>query len=229
MKERKMKNSSNLFENIVKEIQETNFIKLECPDQFVGRIKVDKSLIFLESRVNDFLTRQDINYENEIVQNSKIVLILESPHKNEVIFPFGPAKGKTGQNIRLLFAEVFKANLPIGTYDFYIVNAIQYQCSLGFSTKCFRDKVFAKSWECFGKTEFKNRLSKLVSVDDIVINCCTAGNGKIKLRSLVKNALVEMKLKVKKILEFEHPSNWMREKNKAIKNKTAPNYKWKNA
>lgn len=224
-----MINNSNLFGNIVKEIQATNFIKLECPDQFVGRIKVDISSIILESGVNDFLTRQNINYKNEIAQNSKIVLILESPHKNEFICPFGPAKGKTGQNIRLLFSEVFKDYLPSGTYDFYIVNAIQYQCSLGFSTKCFRDNVFAKSWECFGKTEFINRLSKLVSADDIVVNCCTAGKGKNKLRSLVKEALGEMQLKSKIILEFEHPSNWMREKNKAIKNNLIPNYKWKNA
>lgn len=217
------------FLKIAQQIIEDSYNCSQCPDQVVGKIKKEINGDFCSDWNKDgFKTRININYKN-ITVGKKIILILESPHIEEYIKPLGPAKSTTGNNIRELFEEVCGANISIGSFDLVLMNAIQYQCSLGFPTKHFRDKVFIKTWECFGKTEFKYRLNKLVSVDDIVVNCCTAGNGKIKLRTLVKDAISEMQLRSEIILEFEHPSNWKREKNKAIKNNRTPDFKWKNA
>ena len=56
------------------------------------------------------------------------------------------------------------------------MNAVQYQCSLGYNPDSFRDLAFTAYWEEQGKVEFQERLLALYTDGDLVANCCTMGN-----------------------------------------------------
>ena len=211
----------------------------KCPNQFVGMISVANrctSNPTSNESGNDFSIRDDtdsyVRPETPI-----IILILESPHKAEFDNQYPspkPAAGNkysnTGRIIREIFGEVCSIHdyLPNGEYPLVILNAIQYQCSLGKRTTSYRDKVFIECWSNFGKLDFKNELLKFYKPDDIIINACSCGHNKTKLRALVKESIKNIVTPTPpSILEVEHPSNWKRRKNIALKNGGIPNYSWK--
>ena len=153
------------FLSIAKKINNDYLQCIQCPDQIVGQIeKDDNDNILVDWSEYDFKTRINIDYRSEINIDNKIILILESPHVEEFVEPYGPAKGVTGKNIRNLFQAVCGEDLLIGKYNLILMNAIQYQCSLGLPTKYYRDKVFDSVWECFGRSNFESRINKLVKV-----------------------------------------------------------------
>ena len=60
-----------------------------------------------------------------------------------------------------------------------LVNAIQYQCSLGYPTEYYRDYVFLYYWER-KKQDFINRLKNIINSKTIgIINLCTKGSHKM--------------------------------------------------
>ncbi len=69
-----------------------------------------------------------------------VVLLLESPHKDEYSYPEGdkppvpiaPAQGKTGDRISAHIHEVIATHLGMGPYSLVICNPIQYQTSMHF-------------------------------------------------------------------------------------------------
>ena len=153
-----------------------------CPDQYVCKIEIANRNIEIPSF--EYWDRKNIDYYNSDT-NNKIILIMESPHKDEFTqnIPNGPAFGKTGKNIASYFESVlnkefFNVNISLsnGTYDLYLINAIQFQCSLGLPTEYFRDLIFTGLWFNGGEENFKNRLEKIkLNNNDIVINSCTNG------------------------------------------------------
>lgn len=207
-----------------------------CQDQFVGEIVVNSGCtINPESNVerSDFLTRVPIP---EYVRPSSpcILLVLESPHISEYKGSYpqpaaGNGYGDTGRSIRNIFCEVIILNnvLPCGKYPLIIINAVQFQCSLG-DIKKHRDVIFRKCWEAFAKEDFRNRFSNIYKSGDVIINACTAGSNQkvneIKIRELVK---AEIELIRTTGFEVQHPSSWMRIRNTANKHSTIPNYCWK--
>ena len=59
--------------------------------------------------------------------------------------------------------------------SFSLINAIQYQCSLGVATKHYRDEVFTKLWENQGiRDDFKERVQEFSP--NVIINSCTQGD-----------------------------------------------------
>lgn len=76
----------------------------------------------------------------------------------------GPACGSTGRNIKKYLPSVLFNYLPAinetsrlitydlnkqiqnGDYCIALINAIQYQCSLGEDTLKYRDKIFSEMW-----------------------------------------------------------------------------------
>ena len=145
-----------------------------------------------------------------------IVIVLESPHTNEFFKDnnkwqsIGPACGKTGKHLYLWLPEVLLKYFPFvvdeetkkakyyslkdiesGLYAIKLVNAIQFQCSLGKDTAECRDAVFSEMWD---KNEAIDSFIKRVKEahPDIIINCCTRGNIKTEkntLRSKVQVAI----------------------------------------
>lgn len=129
---------------------------------------------------------------NSDVEENVIVIILESPHVDEYEgnMPIGPAQGKTGDNINKYLCtildeavqrEILNVNSKFPKYDLVLMNAIQYQCSLGMDPILFRDYCFMKLWETEQIIEsFHERLSLILKKYNnghvILINGCTLGS-----------------------------------------------------
>jgi len=206
-----------------------------CPDQYLGSVHVKHGGVCDLSSISsddDFLTRT--NTDDFLRKNAPaVILIVESPHvsefKEETPKPVaGCGSGNAGKAVRELFHKVVNAQYYYpkdGEYLFFIVNAIQYQCSLGKKPKQCRNKVFIECWEEFGEESFKERLAKLYRSGDIIINACTSGAKHKKLREMVQNSIDG--LGIDTTLKLEHPANWRREFNTALKSNRSPNYCWK--
>jgi len=125
--------------------------------------------------------------EKEPAEYIGIFFILESPHTDEYEkdgSPIEAANGGTGQNFNKSLIDVlnllqfngvsYKTN---SIYGVSIVNAIQYQTSLGYNTSYYRSAIFQLIWKYGGKDDFETRLKSLVKMEDtIIINACTKGN-----------------------------------------------------
>lgn len=124
------------------------------------------------------------NYNN---QHENFIVILESPHIDEF--------DQSGNGIRPLkndkyfiekFGELLNKSINFNNkltqttkYTVYLVNAIQYQCSLGYPTEYYRDYVFLYYWER-KKQDFMDRLKKIINSKTIgIINLCTKGSHKM--------------------------------------------------
>lgn len=194
------------FINIVSEIFNIKIGSIEerpCPDQYVGKI------LEFNPCEKDFpirLPAQDRPHDTPC-----IILILESPHKKEFIGKPAPAKGSTGLLIRKWIGELEGLSLYKG-YGLILVNAIRYQCSLGMSTKCFRDEIFRRAWSEGHDKEFLARLEEYYQDRDIVVNCCTKGNDKKnELSRMVQKTIDKANVKCDP-LGRNHPCSWFDEK-----------------
>jgi len=203
-----------------------------CPDEVKGYLNYDgANFIFSEKN-------------NESTICKKLILILESPHKEEYKGEnIRPAVGKTGENIKkciINFAVLLQyhySSFKNGCYEVWVVNAIDYQASLGLKTELYRTVVFQLLWYCNGRKTFQERIKKIVSTDDILINSCTKGNtidktiaeeiiskvkcesipfekiktknSEIDLRDLVDDAIYDCNLK-NEYIRGSHPIKWDR-------------------
>lgn len=150
-------------------------------DQTVTSINVEKGSTSIASKIDWQRTPEHKG------NRRKFVLIMESPHKDEFDKHnqfLGPAVGDTGENISSHLAQLIQNILALnievaGDYDLILMNAVTFQCSLGFSTDYFRDLIFIGLWFDGGKEHFQNRIRGLnLTPNDIVLNCCTQGSHK---------------------------------------------------
>lgn len=220
--------NDNSFTAIVQTLLQAFRSPGRCPDQFVGEVFVAADAVLNPRSLNsDFAKREDVLSWGR-PDAPIVILVLESPHTDEFVGTTGPAKGDTGKNIRTLFGEVcnLRQCLGEGIYPLVLINAIQYQCSLGYATECFRDKVFAEVWNQGGKCDFQSRIKAIFREGDVIINACTAGKKTPQNRVLVENALTELDLVQLIMAKVEHPANWARRRNIALKQQQNPNYGW---
>ncbi|WP_422767520.1 hypothetical protein ACOX9X_07095 [Photobacterium leiognathi subsp. mandapamensis] len=138
----------------------------------------------------------------------KIIFILESPHVHEYTDVPLPARKMTGNMIRRLFPQFILDNLE-SEYEVLLMNAIQYQCSLGVDTAAFRDDVFRDAWSDFGKSDFEKRLKYYYKDCDLIVNSCTKGAKKPYLRELVESSIFNA-LNKSSDYKISHPSSWGR-------------------
>jgi hypothetical protein len=194
------------FETIVNRVVSLQGRPLEiraCPDQYLGKVAG-----FVEVPISEGRTPAQ-----KRTSEPCILLILESPHKEEFVGEPGPAKGFTGEMIKQHLATVL--SLPnIENYGLILVNAIQHQCSLGSKTTVYRDRIFRAVWSNGGKENFQKRIVSIFQQGDLIVNCCTKGND-CELYGPLRN-LVEMALKVSipntETLRRTHPSSWFQAK-----------------
>jgi hypothetical protein len=204
-----------------------------CEDQFVGMINVTQTSTGCppqNQECTDFALRTPISQYARPV-SPLIILCIESPHLKEYqLSPPGPAagdgSGDAGKALRLYFDVACPVHtlLPPGEYPLVLMNAIQYQCSLG-DIKRYRSKVWVECWNTFAVRAFMKRLCGLYRPGDIVINACTAGGVTPKLREYVKCAVQALRIPVS--LERIHPATWAREFNSARKGARNPNFEWR--
>lgn len=135
-------------------------------------------------------------------------MVLESPHIDEFQGHIGPAKGPTGTNIARFLTKVHGLE-DMGQRSLILVNAVQFQCSLGHPTHIFRDRIFRQGWSDGGALDFASRIGALFLEGDIVVNACTKGRvtGATELRRLVHTELTAV-LPIDQVLKRCHPSKW---------------------
>lgn len=130
--------------------------------------------------VNTTLNKGEIKHYKD---KKKIIIILESPHRDELVAPMYPAKGYTGRNIEKLLNTYLQLkqweNLAQEEINIIVMNRIPYQTSLGsYYTGALdgyiRSTIFLEMWKNnLIKTDFLNRLSECVNEKDLIINACT--------------------------------------------------------
>lgn len=170
-----------------------------CPDQYMGSL----------SQILGSQTFPERVLATMRPNSPCIIMVLESPHVDEFIGDLGPAKGFTGEMIRMHL----RTALPIenlSAYGLIVMNAIQYQCSLGVNTDLYRDRVFRSAWETGGRESLGDRVEQLYRYGDIIMNCCTKGKDyqvETPLRMLVERELRRVLPGVRSIRRL-HPSAW---------------------
>jgi hypothetical protein len=190
------------FERIVDgavALQGRPFEQRSCPDQYVGTLA---EIIGQSS----FPSRCPVGQR---AVGPCLILVLESPHNDEFVDAPGPAKGFTGEMIRKYLPDAFDST-GLGEYGLILLNAIQYQCSLGSSTAVYRDRIFRAVWVQGGKENFQDRLQATFRPGDQVMNCCTKGNDfeiNPPLRSLVEVAIRQVIPGLQTIKRM-HPAAW---------------------
>jgi hypothetical protein len=174
--------------------------KRTCPDQYVGLVSEIKEVD------RGFGSRKDPMCRPG---EQAVILVLESPHIEEFKDERGPAKGVTGRNIVSFIGEVLGLKDKIEG-PLILMNAVQYQCSLGQPTKEYRDEVFTATWQGGGKEDFISRLTKIYRDGDTIICACTRGymsDRKRHLRQLVYTAIQEAYPNATVLLRT-HPAAW---------------------
>ncbi|XPV77764.1 MAG: hypothetical protein ACNI27_07540 [Desulfovibrio sp.] len=154
--------------------------------------------------------------------NHSIVVILESPHKDEYgpnFTPIAPAKGATGRQInekhlgRIL--QHPSVDMTHGTYPVVLANPVQWQTSLheilGKSSNTqLKADVWSALWQRpYIQQDFYTRLAGYNPV--CVINACTGANGKNSLNKQIQAFLND---KGFSSVRAYHPSSWDRHQHK---------------
>lgn len=182
-----------------------------CPDRYVGPIGQIKG-------VGDW---SKVNRKSSLCRPDGrcILLVMESPHLDEYRDPDNPwpANGKTGRQVRAQ-ADKLAASLSMDDDDgLVLLNAINFQCSLGAPTRCFRDEVFIAAWEdpLIGEEHFKKRLGRWYRPEqgDVIVNACTKGCNKGNLRPLrqmVEDAIETIEPDIGRRTRRCHPFGWFR-------------------
>lgn len=174
-----------------------------CPDQRLG------SIDDFDGDADAFPLREPVTRHDN---SPCVVLVMESPHTEEFIGDWGPAKGRTGVQIRKHIATIVAGpGEPLS--ELILVNAIQHQCSLGVATHRYRDKVFRNLWVTGGAADFEARLTEVYRPGDMLLNCCTRGDPRKGLRQLV-TAAIRNSLGAVPLHSGPHPYSWFSERNR---------------
>lgn len=150
----------------------------------------------------------------------KMVIVLESPHKDEFSpagVPIRPANGVTGSKINLRLDKIINNRSPNGMnksiiYKVYLVNSIQYQTSCyqalhnypdyNANWHTIRNCVFKALWNN-GYLSLQQDLTNRINLinPSVIMNCVTGGKAKSGLQSLVEKVVNSKNL-------YPHPSAW---------------------
>lgn len=172
-----------------------------CEDNYIGNVS---------SKASNLWAIPDLRYNNrgiikEIPQKNvekHIVLVLESPHRDEFLSQLtAPALGQTGKRIHEYLWKLLNDSQLLDDNEsaVYLVNAVQYQCSLGFETNLYRDLIFKKM---LSKEDLVARIQKCNP--SIIIVASTVSTKKDILDILKDEPDFEGKI----YCVSEHPSVW---------------------
>ena len=213
-----------------------NYSNKKCPDRIFGKIKkiganwkwtiIDK----IREEMTGFNDDQKYKHLRKRGEQPAIVLILESPHSNEFNSsgkPIAPAMGVSGQNIYKYFCDIINgassgnkqtANNLNALVSFlnnnagkeicvYIVNSVQYQCSLGIKPIChiIKESNWVDEW--FAGPDFDERCN-ILNKEAFFINLCTSGVF-VPMKEMVKERLNALGI-TDNYCEGPHPSSWNR-------------------
>ena len=197
-----------------------------CWDQVCG--KLDNGRYISIKRKNIFYATKGIQ---KIVAYPKlvspIVIVLESPHKDEYTesgSAKGPAMGKSGERFQQNFQELIKAKdiqsmIKTGVHDVILINAVQYQCTFG---ETINKKMRDYNWSmCFNKGCSKDLIYRLEALQpEILINACTKSdlNLQLAVHSVIHAHVTQGAQLYGTYIYGRHPINWT-SKSKTIRRK----------
>lgn len=214
--------------------KDVNYQKGKCEDQYVGLLQIERKNARFSKWIKTSLTddENDINVQNRINLHKELdnklnipvlAIMLESPHKNEYKNEYSmPACGKTGYNLYKFLPKYLNCinstleskdeskgigyiDIKSGIYRVLLINAIQYQCSLGQKIKSYRNKVVEKMWaNDIVKKDFESRIASYKL--NIVINCCTSCD--LNLRKKVQESINNVVSKEVVMFHAYHPCKW---------------------
>ena len=187
-----------------------------CWDQLCG--KLDNGHYIQLKRRNIFYATKGTQ---RIIAHPKlirpVVIILESPHKEEYKksgAANGPAWGDTGirfnQNFqRLINAKDIQSWINTGVHDVILINAVQYQCSFG---ETINPKLRDHNWtKCFEKGCCSDLIYRLEALQpEILINACTKSNLNLQLavHSAIFTHINQGKRLFNTYIYGSHPITW---------------------
>lgn len=212
----------NCEDNFVGTIRYTNYNGFVETKNNSFNLSMEINKKFNGNNANKVVNRKPINYHYQIVPSSsagnlKIVLLLESPSNTEFHNVYNinaPAMGYTGIKINKWFISalnrsIFFINYSFcsngNTFDIYLVNAIRYECNLGFNNlKKQRNHFFKFLWGDSNLAFNQDLYDRLSLINpDLLINCCTA-----KLKQLCSNKNIHSNISCRSYLNGYHPSRW---------------------
>lgn len=196
-----------------------------CPDQYFADL-INGQLVIRTRENIDYYEKKGTKGTN-LVREAKgakgteldniIVIVLESPHKDEFDkngLPLGPAMGKTGdffirrkKGFVDFISDSGNCSILKEKYQLVYVNSVQYQTSLGMSlnlnpNKNNRDNIWLSIFnKDGGDTDLKKRIEALKP--QLVINLCTKGLKNLQL--YVDNTI---SVSSYKYTFGTHPSTW---------------------
>jgi len=159
--------------------------------------------------------------QNKFNYFKNLVIVLESPHKDEYSsqgIPLRPVNGITGLKINNKLADIINSKPPVGinqndVYCVWLVNAIQYQTSCHFQLSSFvgyskiwhtlRNQVFKHLWKNESSYHLQQNLIARIGLikPTLIMNCVTGGKAPNGLRSMVE-------LVINSGNTYKHPSSW---------------------
>lgn len=193
----------------------------------------ERKKLLQSKNIKDDLFRDFSNMSSE---NPVIILVLESPHCAEYANAKPcAANGRSGKNIFSYLCDVFNnPNISSGakfinnsstlksflnnntskTINVWVVNSVQYQCSLGITPIChiIKESNWIDEWHS-SRNDFIQRITGMADPRDVlVINLCTQGVF-VPMKEMVKNSLSVFNYNY---CEGPHPSSWNRLKKVVI-------------
>ena len=215
------KMSKDQIEEILAQIPDAH-----CDDQYTGCV----SKILSESPDADFPVRKKLgNGEISPEKFSRgVVIVLESPNKAEFLKvgnkyeSRGPARCCTGCRFRehWLSISAEKLGADWNDYGIFLINAVQYQCSLASAGRLVPDGVKGEVFcQCMAQEAFQDSLRlriegvKELCSEIILVNACTRDCKGDGYKAVSKILLSNKGLRV---FGTTHPSGWQCPRNRVI-------------
>lgn len=193
-----------------------HFSPEKCPDHIIGYCQYGEGRLDTRLWMEKGRRKAHEAYTQSFSQVQRaIVLIIESPHKDEFMDRdfIAPALGKTGEYLQQYLPGVLQRASALltefGKHTIVLANTIQYQCSLGELPQKYRDRIWRELWE----NERQDFVSRICSYKpEILFNMCTSSDGrKQKVRDTLQESFPNLPL-----LETPHPCSWWREENRRM-------------
>ena len=193
-----------------------HFSAARCPDQIIGYAKYTTDA---PPGVRLWLPKAQRKLHAAYLEQfeairQSLVLVIESPHKDEYADPdfVAPALGKTGEYLQAhlpaLLASL-QAQIAPGKYTIVLANTVQRQCSLGEPPQKYRDALWRALWE----REEAAFLERIASYrPQCLFEMCTASDGR---KQKVRRALAA-RFAALPLFSTPHPCSWWQPGNRRL-------------
>lgn len=227
------------FNKIVNEVcgKTTNYSdeKGVCPDCFVAKIEINIGCCggYVKYLINSICDKNNRNSTDANLKKEEIptiAVVLESPHIEE----FKDVKTPMiNPNTSKMFSKYFNVNImnyikmsncdgsvfysgtqeiKNGIYKIKIINAVQYQCSIGENLSNKKNQTIKNEIvkKCLEEEKFKNDLIQRLDGASIIVNCCTGQKNNVidGMQKTVQDIIDSSGINALKLYGYHPSSPW---------------------